>query len=558
MSDDFFVEDSRTAQGTEECPYISKQWNYVLDNNSGSYASNVVRFDLGQIYNAQKFTVPQEMFIKVPIVMVLSHGATNDVMGVNDFAMGLKNGYYNLVDSCTVIYDGQTVEQDCRHKTFYTNFKMHTTMSVNDEKILGPTIGYAKDSSLSWTHSAAATTSGCGLMNNKTTVAYGATTGVYTIEQYNSGFLRRQQDTSFTPTGKFGMSEAVVKTSGKNYTKFTTTGVAGTRSLDHQTYFITAEIRLKDISSFFDKLPLVKGLYGRLEFRFNLGSLILSQATGDLFSTSNAQCQFPNDVCPFMVNPLSCTSPDTQTALIAGIYIAKPGQSISTGALPNHSTWSGEAHEMQQVRLYYPQVELQPQKSIAYSQANTNKLIEYEDFFYVPYTVKSGSNFDFQITNSIQNPTALLMIPILDDVYNSTNPLNPTLSPFTCEPATTSPLGLINFNVKLAGSNVWSNSRTYDWELFNWELYGVNSINGGQELGLSTGLLNYTDFQNNYKYIYVNLERRLTDNTSYKSISINGKNPHNVDINYHIFVLSKKKVHLNVETGKLVDQVQIA
>ena len=108
------------------------------------------------------------------------------------------------------------------------------------------------------------------------------------------------------------------------------------------------------------------------------------------------------------------------------------------------------------------------------------------------------------------------------------------------------------------GSNVWSNSRTYDWELFNWELYGVNSINGGQELGLSTGLLNYTDFQNNYKYIYVNLERRLTDNTSYKSISINGKNPQSVDINYHIFVLSKKKVHLNVETGKLVDQVQIA
>jgi hypothetical protein len=54
------------------------------------------------------------------------------------------------------------------------------------------------------------------------------------------------------------------------------------------------------------------------------------------------------------------------------------------------------------------------------------------------------------------------------------------------------------------------------------------------------------------------LERRLTDNTSYKSISINGRNPHTVPINYHIFVLSKKKVHLNVETGKLVDMVQIA
>jgi hypothetical protein len=110
----------------------------------------------------------------------------------------------------------------------------------------------------------------------------------------------------------------------------------------------------------------------------------------------------------------------------------------------------------------------------------------------------------------------------------------------------------------LAGTNVWQNSRTYDWELFNSELYGVNSINGGQELGLSNGLLNINDFQNNYRYIYVNLERRLTDNTSYKSLSINGQNKHSVDINYHIFVISKKMVHINVETGKLVDQVQIA
>jgi hypothetical protein len=60
-------------------------------------------------------------------------------------------------------------------------------------------------------------------------------------------------------------------------------------------------------------------------------------------------------------------------------------------------------------------------------------LIEYEDLFYVPYTVKRNASFDFQITNAVQNPVALLMIPILADEYNGhvDNQLNPCLSPFT-------------------------------------------------------------------------------------------------------------------------------
>lgn len=555
MSDDYFVEESRMAQGSEECPYISKQWNYVLDNNAGSYGSNVLRFDLGQIYNAQKFVVAKEMYIQIPIVMELTQ-AGNFALTRSDYAMGLKNGYYTLIDSMTTIYDGQTVEQDCRHKTFYTSFKMHTSLSLNDERILGPTIGYAKDSSLSvkYTATNTATVNGCGLLNNLTNWAAYATdsgNGTYSAEPINTGLLQRQKDTSFgADKGFFGLDEAAIQRSGKNYCKFTN---GATEAEDRITYFITATIRLRDISSFFDNLPLVKGMYGRLEIRMNLGSLKLTKtAATQNYLTANVDCQFPNEVCPFMVCPPSIGAHLSQTALVAGIYIAKPGQSIA-GAT-NHANFAqADNHELQQCRLYYPQVELQPAKSIAYSQANSNKLIEYEDAFYVPYVATAQSSFDFQITNSIQNPTALLMIPILNDLT-----LNPCLSPFTTEPATTSPMGLVNFQVKLAGANVWNSNRTYDWELFNSELYGVNSINGGQEVGLSNGLINYTDYQNNYKYIYVNLERRLTDNTSFKSISISGRNPHSTAIQYHIFVLSKKRVHIDVESGKLKDMVQIA
>jgi hypothetical protein len=183
----------------------------------------------------------------------------------------------------------------------------------------------------------------------------------YVGEAANSGLYERQLNTSFTPTGIFGMNEDALRPTGRNFTKFVNAGGKD----DRQVYFIIPTIRLRDVSSFFEKLPLVKGMYGRLEFRFNLGSMVITQTAGAgaviNVKTSNADCQFPTGVCPFMLVPLSQKSPVEQTKLIAGIYIAKPAQSMAAfvgQAASNHSTFAADAHELQQVRLYYPQVEL--------------------------------------------------------------------------------------------------------------------------------------------------------------------------------------------------------
>ena len=59
---------------------------------------------MGSIYNAQKFTVPGEMFIQVPLVMILSQGTTADAMtSAADYAMSLKNGYIMYVDTQKMI-----------------------------------------------------------------------------------------------------------------------------------------------------------------------------------------------------------------------------------------------------------------------------------------------------------------------------------------------------------------------------------------------------------------------------------------------------------------------
>jgi hypothetical protein len=51
---------------------------FINDLNGGVYTNtslSLVQFDLGQIYNSQKFTNTHDLFMVVPITMVAAFGA---------------------------------------------------------------------------------------------------------------------------------------------------------------------------------------------------------------------------------------------------------------------------------------------------------------------------------------------------------------------------------------------------------------------------------------------------------------------------------------------------
>ena len=61
MSDNYeFMKTSEVQDVTDYSPYVDKQYNnYINDINNGVYTNNsltLINFDLGQIYNSQKFT----------------------------------------------------------------------------------------------------------------------------------------------------------------------------------------------------------------------------------------------------------------------------------------------------------------------------------------------------------------------------------------------------------------------------------------------------------------------------------------------------------------------
>ena len=129
MSDQFQFESSGISQMTDE-PYRSKQWNYCNDQNQGNYASNQVVFDLSSFYNQNKFIAPSEMFLVVPVVSVLSTNAADGLANTqNDWSLGYKSGYYNIISSMQIDYNNKTVQQLTPNLNYYVSFKMNSTMS---------------------------------------------------------------------------------------------------------------------------------------------------------------------------------------------------------------------------------------------------------------------------------------------------------------------------------------------------------------------------------------------------------------------------------------------
>ena len=128
-------------------------------------------------------------------------------------------------------------------------------------------------------------------------------------------------------------------------------------------------------------------------------------------------------------------------------------------------------------------------------------------------------------------------------------------SPFdSAGTGTTSPLVfLTNFNIQVSGQNAIYNVEKYAFEQFNNQLYGQNSVNGGLTDGLCSGLIGRTEFDMNYNYYYVNVERMLpVEETVPKSIQIIGNNASLKAIDLFIFIEYGCEVKIDALTGARV------
>lgn len=222
---------------------------------------------------------------------------------------------------------------------------------------------------------------------------------------------------------------------------------------------------------------------------------------------------------------------------------------------------------------------MNPTMEEQYLSLNRTKKIVYRDIYQYQTDVNGGANFNVLLTNGIPNPKFVIIIGMIRGAssttitagvgassgnitgYTATAGANaPTVaigcptwqSPFASEPATTSPLvALRDFNIQIAGQNMFIQNQLYDFEQFTNELQSVNAINGGLVTGLTSGLISETDFQYMYRYYICDVSRRLpAEDRVPKSVQILGTNMSQQPITLYTFIEMEKEIEVDLITGQ--------
>lgn len=578
--------------------------------------------------------------------------------GASDSAIGLKNWFGNIIHSFTLDYNGSTIIQQTPFVNMWNSFKLMTSLSYNDIITQGCTIGFYPDDpesfeffqpnragSLLIAPAAVGAVdqnySGSGTCNNTNyvTAQRNLTTGFQQFKsgKGNGGFTERCKWISFDTVGIAGVDQIFdPSTVASQYGELLQGGVAGvlanvglnamwksfiSRKQDQAfnangtqnqcgvlQYSVIASVYLKHVHSFFNMVPLLKGVFMKMTINLNnsastvvIGSNVNAAAAGVINPSNYYMLPQSSSSALGGVNPLMIASNKfangtenlntTQVnAQAAGIVAVQRGYriSVSVGArcldaqttvLPGYNNGAVE-NVCKNIYLYIPAYTFNFPFEKAYLSSPV-KSIKYTDIYqYQVLGVGTGSNFNNLLTNGIANIKSVLILPF----YSSQNdtiiqsgagqtlagiPAGFSLgqntgfiagvpvwqSPFDpagCGP--TSPLcHFSNFNVQVSGANAIYNLQLRTFEQFNDQLYGQNAVNGGLTDGITSSLVDRQAFDMEYCYYYVNVERMIPVEQSVpKSIQILGTNLSSKAVDLMCFVEYGNVVEIDVNTGARV------
>jgi hypothetical protein len=380
-------------------------------------------------------------------------------------------------------------------------------------------------------------------------------------------------------------------------------------------YSVVAAIYLKHVHSFFNMIPLLKGVFMKMTMNLNNASCSVTACStvtangGAVSTTPTVRYLLCNSVSSALggSNMLMVTSNATgngganlmspQTVGSGGItvtgnglaMIAQPYRiNLSVGAVCLDSSLVNipaitlnPSPLSKSIYLYIPAYTFNPTFEQAYLSSPV-KQIKYSDIY--QYQVlnigANGATFNNLLTNGINNVKSVLILPFYSSstsgtitpavasglstantaIITSTNTGFTSGLPVWSSPfddagcGSTSPLcHLTNFNIQVSGQNAIYNLQKYGFEQFNNQLYGQNAVNGGLTDGITSGLIGRTDFDLKYCYYYVNIERMLPVEQSVpKSIQVLGTNVSSRAIDLLCFIEYGTEISIDCITGARV------
>lgn len=569
MSCDKLVFDlSQEIEGSPNI-FIKKDWLSILDDQNGNYSANQSIISTSQLTNSNKYLSYREAYLSVPMLLtVTSPDAGNPTLAASsmDYTVGLKNWFGSIVHSFSLDYNGTTVIQQTPFINMWNSFKLMTSLSWDDVNNMGSTIGFFPDDPLSWSYYTAASPSGIGVCNNTnfSTMALGQTVNAafnnFKSDNGNLGFLKRQSYINFDPTGSSGTLtyNGINAQSASLWRSYISQKVQRLSAAVPSVFQISirATIYLKHLHSFFQMLPLLKGVFMKLTLTLNNASTVVTAGALNLDLTSTS-------VPVGGVNPIMIASKIANNGSAAGLPAGAYTASLSVGNIclnPNQVSLAGvlQGTVGNNIFLYVPAYTFNPPFEQAILSSPIKNIVYTDVYQYQVNNIASNQTFNQLLTNGLANIKSVLVLPFYTSIVpGGAGVLGQPVYQSPFDPAGTGPTSplccLTNYNVVVSGQNIIYNTQRYNTEQWNNQLNGVNSVNGGMTDGLSSGLLNSQGFDMEYNYYYTDVSRMLPIEESVpKSVQIVGQNTSALPINLICFVEYGVEISVSILTGARV------
>jgi hypothetical protein len=580
-SSDQFLFEASSFPDTASEPFVQKKTVFIQDEQNGVY-SGQISFTLESIANSGLWADYSNAYILLPFTVVATCDRNVSNNPINPSLISIKNGFQQLVHSLQVSWNGQTLIQQSNFLNAFTTFKLMTEMSVNDVEKDGASWGFASDTASSFRYNEDGNVDGgadgAGFSNNRvlaTPIDY--TTRGSDGATANEGLAKRiswvYDNSDNGGTGRQnslgGTLHRVVDQNALNqrgaYGVYNEAGVGAARKY-YWTY--NAKIKLAWLHDLFDKLPLTRNSFLKISIFYN-------SSVSTKVKYTHAGQSITLDGAPLLTgrtNPIMFCSAERPVVDLP--RSAQPGFALfntlelDAGGIDGNDIpalnadrtltiqaglgrINDVAHPLSSGRLYIPLYQMNEPYLQQYLNTNPSITVPYYDLFqYRINGVPAGGDTNQLITSGIVNPLQLVMIPLVTAdpaaiIYD------PLASPFTTEPGTTSPLAqLSNLQIYVSGQAVFSNGPLdYTWEQYLNEIKPLG-LNGGNSMGLTSGLLDENKWDVGFHYVCVDLSRRVPiDDGIAKSISVQFRNNSNLAFDFLIFVKYGRTLTIETATG---------
>lgn len=571
MSGDSLVYDMASASEGSASIFVKKDWLNILDNQNGNYRGNQSVIDTSQLANSNKYMNYREAYLAVPMVGTLTgvplHAPATAASSM-DYSLGLKNWFGSVIHSFTLDLGGTTIIQQTPYCGLWNSFKLMTSLSWGDVATMGASIGFYPDDALAVAFSAAATADGVGTCNNQDWQAFPVVQGAFNSYNVgNVGFLKRQQYIAYDADGATApglatfaslLTSAACDNLYKSHISSKINAVTPGTTAGVIQYSIMAIIQLKHIHSFFQNVPLLKGVFMKATLNLNQPQVELSVGTGASPVLSVVSTNSPlGGVVPLMV-----ASARAANGSVSMISNNAGGNSVYASLfVGNTCYWTTQTAQgapantnfTQSINLYVPAYTFNPVYEQAYLSSPVKRIVYTDIYQYLVSGVGAGGTFNNLITNGIAGIKSVLVLPFFTATANGgTAPIQSVFDPAGAGP--TSPLCLLNnFNVVVSGQNMIYNTERYSYEQFMNQLMGCGAVNAGLTDGLTSGFISQLDFDTEYCYHWVNCSRMLpVEEPVPKSVSIIGQNQSAKAIDLYVFVEYGVEVSVDVLSGARV------